>query len=71
VGRAVEKARQKNVDMLVYNDVTEPGSGFGSDTNRVVVINREGAAEEWPTMGKDEVAARLIDRIMDEVAARG
>ncbi|MGH3649748.1 MAG: bifunctional phosphopantothenoylcysteine decarboxylase/phosphopantothenate--cysteine ligase CoaBC [Acidimicrobiia bacterium] len=71
VERAVAKAKQKDVDLLVYNDISEPGSGFGTDTNRVVIITGEGESEEWPTMSKDEVAARLIDRIMDEVAAKG
>ncbi|HEY4606314.1 MAG TPA: bifunctional phosphopantothenoylcysteine decarboxylase/phosphopantothenate--cysteine ligase CoaBC, partial [Acidimicrobiia bacterium] len=42
VDRAIEKARRKDVDLLVYNDVTEPGSGFGTDTNRVVLIDRDG-----------------------------
>lgn len=69
--RAVEKARSKKVDLLVYNDVSEPGSGFGTDTNRVVVIDRNGNADPWPTMSKDEVAVRLIDRIMDEAPAWG
>jgi phosphopantothenoylcysteine decarboxylase/phosphopantothenate--cysteine ligase len=69
--RAVEKARNKGVDLLVYNDVTEPGSGFGTDTNRVVVIDPEGGTDAWPMMSKDEVAARLLDRVMQEVARRG
>jgi phosphopantothenoylcysteine decarboxylase/phosphopantothenate--cysteine ligase len=71
VERAVEKAKSKRVDMLVYNDVSEPGSGFGTDTNRVVVIDGEGNTDPWPVMTKDQVAARLVQRIMDEVEAKG
>ena len=52
VERAIEKARRKKVDLLVYNDVTEPGSGFGTETNRVVVIDRAGATEELPLLAK-------------------
>ncbi|MGB7861700.1 MAG: bifunctional phosphopantothenoylcysteine decarboxylase/phosphopantothenate--cysteine ligase CoaBC [Acidimicrobiia bacterium] len=63
VERAVEKASQKKVDLLVYNDVTEPGSGFGTETNRVVIIDADGHTEDWPLMSKEEVAARLIERI--------
>jgi len=63
VDRAIEKARSKDVDLLVYNDVTEPGSGFGTDTNRVVIIDREGHTEELPLLPKPEVAARLMDRV--------
>jgi phosphopantothenoylcysteine decarboxylase/phosphopantothenate--cysteine ligase len=71
VNRAIEKAKTKQVDLLVYNDVSEPGSGFGSDTNRVVIIESSGNTDPWPIMGKDEVAARLVDRIIDQVIARG
>lgn len=68
VTRAIEKATSKKVDLLVYNDVSEPGSGFGSDTNRVVVIDGSGNTDPWPVMSKIEVANRLVDRIMDQVA---
>lgn len=71
VDRAVEKARSKKVDLLVYNDVSEPGSGFGTDTNRVVLIDGDGKTDAWPVMSKDQVAARLIERIMDEAGVRG
>jgi phosphopantothenoylcysteine decarboxylase / phosphopantothenate---cysteine ligase len=60
--RAVEKAIAKGVDLMVFNDVTEPGSGFGTDTNRVVLISPNGEAEPWPMMPKGEVAERLLDR---------
>jgi phosphopantothenoylcysteine decarboxylase/phosphopantothenate--cysteine ligase len=68
VERAIEKARSKKVDLLVYNDVSEPGSGFGTDTNRVVVIDGSGETDPWPVMSKVEVANRLIDRIVDRAA---
>lgn len=61
--RAIAKAKEKQVDLLVYNNVTEDGSGFGTDTNRVVLIDRDGSTEEIPQMPKTEVAARLWDRI--------
>lgn len=71
VTRAIEKAKTKNVDLLVYNDVSEPGSGFGTDTNRVVVIDRSGTTDDWPVMSKSGVASKLVDRIMDDLSARG
>ncbi|HSO49123.1 MAG TPA: bifunctional phosphopantothenoylcysteine decarboxylase/phosphopantothenate--cysteine ligase CoaBC, partial [Acidimicrobiia bacterium] len=63
VERAIEKAKRKEVDLMVYNDVTEPGSGFGTDTNRVVLIGSEGDTEELPLLPKQEVAEKLLDRI--------
>lgn len=70
VDRAIAKAKRKRVDLMVYNDVSKPGSGFGTDTNEVKVIDAAGSVEEWPQMSKREVASRLIDRIVADLAAR-
>src|SRR6185312_5087593 len=59
--RAVEKRKHKRCDLLCANDVSEPGSGFGTDTNRVLLID-ERTVERLPLLGKDEVADRLLDR---------
>ena len=69
IERAFEKATHKDVDLLVYNDVSEPGSGFGIDTNRVVLIGRGGAAEPLPLLTKREVAKHLWDRVSEDMKA--
>lgn len=71
VARAVDKAQRKDVDLLVYNDVSEPGSGFGTETNRVTIVDRDGSTEPWPILSKAEVAARLLDRVMEDRATKG
>lgn len=71
VERAVEKALAKGVDLLVYNDVTEPGSGFGTDTNKVTIVDSDGNTEPWPMMSKREVASRLVERLSAELSPRG
>lgn len=66
VSRAREKlARKPGLDLLVANDVRQPGSGFGSDTNAVTVLYPDGRVEPWPLMTKDEVARKLCDLIQD------
>jgi phosphopantothenoylcysteine decarboxylase/phosphopantothenate--cysteine ligase len=60
---AVEKAKKKNVDLLVANDVTREGSGFGTDTNEVTIVTPDGSIDEWELATKTEVAERLLDRI--------
>jgi phosphopantothenoylcysteine decarboxylase/phosphopantothenate--cysteine ligase len=60
---AVEKARRKGVDLLVANDVSQTGSGFGTETNEVTVITPDGATDAWPLLTKDKVADRLLDRV--------
>ena len=61
--RAPAKAARKGVDLLVANDVSESGSGFGTDTNRVTIIVPGAAPEPWPQLSKSDVAERLLDRV--------
>jgi phosphopantothenoylcysteine decarboxylase/phosphopantothenate--cysteine ligase len=60
--RARKKLRAKGADIMVYNDIAAEGSGFGTDTNRVVIMD-EGGAEEYPLLSKDEVAGLILDRL--------
>ena len=69
VERAAEKAERKDVDLIVYNDVSEPGSGFGSDNNRVVFIAKGGSVHPLPLLTKREVAGRLWDRVSEDINA--
>ena len=68
--RAAGKLQRKGVDLLVANDVAEPGSGFGTETNRVTVLAADGPAEDWPLLTKREVADRLLDRLAGRLDAR-
>jgi phosphopantothenoylcysteine decarboxylase/phosphopantothenate--cysteine ligase len=61
--RAADKLRRKGVDLLVANDVSEAGSGFGTDTNRVTILAADGPDQELPLLSKRAVADRLLDRI--------
>jgi len=64
LAHAREKLHAKGVDLLVANDVTAAGSGFGSDTNRVVLLSPNGAPEELPLLSKRNVADRILDRML-------
>lgn len=68
--RAPEKLRRKGADLLVANDVSEPGSGFGTDTNRVVILGADGSRDDLPLLTKREVADRLLDRVAAALDAR-
>ncbi len=61
--RATEKLRRKGADLLVANDVSEPGSGFGKETNRVAILASDGSREDLPLLSKRDVADRLLDRV--------
>ncbi len=58
------KLAKKNVDMIVANDLNTHGAGFGTATNLVTILTREGA-ECLPLMGKDAVAEKILDRLRD------
>ncbi|MGD9891574.1 MAG: bifunctional phosphopantothenoylcysteine decarboxylase/phosphopantothenate--cysteine ligase CoaBC [Dehalococcoidia bacterium] len=65
---AREKITRKGLDLIVANDVSATDAGFGVDTNRVTLIDRDGTADEWPLMSKSEVAHRILDRILETLA---
>ncbi len=64
IERAKKKLKEKNLDMIVFNDVTESGSGFDTDTNKVTIIDKEREIE-LPLMSKDAVADAILDRMIE------
>ncbi len=68
VANATDKVRRKSLDLIVANDITDADSGFGTDTNRVVLIDRELRVEELPLLTKYEVSHRILDKIRDLLA---
>lgn len=67
---ARSKMERKGLDFIVANDATEPGAGFGTDTNRVVILSADGTRETPPLMPKTEVADLLLDRIARALESR-
>ena len=60
MGEAARKCREKGLAMIVANDVTEKGAGFGADTNRVTFLKGDGSVERLPLMSKLAVARRIV-----------
>jgi phosphopantothenoylcysteine decarboxylase/phosphopantothenate--cysteine ligase len=58
---AAAKLVAKGIDLMVANDVSEPGVGFDHDTNAVVILDADGGAREVPLTDKREVAAAVLD----------
>ena len=63
VENARGKLKQKGLDLIVANDITASDSGFGTDTNRVTVIDKEGGVDSLPLLTKQEVAETILDRV--------
>ncbi|WP_124727668.1 bifunctional phosphopantothenoylcysteine decarboxylase/phosphopantothenate--cysteine ligase CoaBC [Staphylospora marina] len=66
---ARSKLERKGMDLIVANDVTRPGAGFGTDTNIVSVYDRDGLVLSLPQMDKKEVARRLIRLVGERLHA--
>jgi phosphopantothenoylcysteine decarboxylase/phosphopantothenate--cysteine ligase len=79
LANAKAKLKAKNVDLMVANQVAmvadqmaaETDSGFGTETNRVTLLARDGSIEELPLLSKSEVARAVFDRIARLVGGGG
>jgi phosphopantothenoylcysteine decarboxylase/phosphopantothenate--cysteine ligase len=64
IANAKQKLAKKQLDLVVANDITDAGSGFGVDTNKVTLIDKQGNVEDLPLLTKREVAERILDRVV-------
>lgn len=68
MANARAKLQAKGLDLIVANDVSAPDAGFGAETNRVVLLDREGGLEELPLMSKAAVAETVLERAIELLA---
>jgi len=59
--------REKKVDLVIANDISDPSSVFGSDTDRVTFVSADGV-EALPVLAKTEVARRLVAKLAERLA---
>ena len=65
VANARQKLEKKQLDLIVANDITDADSGFGADTNKVTLIDRDGKIESLPLLTKREVADIILDKVAE------
>lgn len=65
IEHARKKIESKHSDLIVANDVSKPGIGFGSDENEVTIIAADGSTWESPRLSKAEIAEKILDRVRD------
>ncbi|HUY77003.1 MAG TPA: bifunctional phosphopantothenoylcysteine decarboxylase/phosphopantothenate--cysteine ligase CoaBC [Ktedonobacterales bacterium] len=68
---ATAKLKRKGLNMLVANDITQPGSGFGVTTNEVAIYHADGRVEQLTLLPKTEVAAAIWDRVAPLLGQQG
>lgn len=61
-----DKLKRKNLDFIIINDVTDPGGGFGSETNVVTLLSKNGTNQSYPELSKNELAHLLLSAIIEE-----
>jgi phosphopantothenoylcysteine decarboxylase/phosphopantothenate--cysteine ligase len=64
---AAKKMNEKNLDMIVANDVSQSDAGFNVETNRALLLFRDGRSEDCPLMSKDALAEKILDCIVTEM----
>ena len=64
VANAESKLLGKGLHLIAANDITDEDSGFGVDTNKVVLLDREGGQEALPLMSKYDVGCAILDRVV-------
>jgi phosphopantothenoylcysteine decarboxylase/phosphopantothenate--cysteine ligase len=62
---AKEKLKNKNLDLIVLNDISKKDSGFDVDTNEISIIDRKGNLSNYPLMQKIEAADIILDRLFN------
>nr|WP_150959739.1 bifunctional phosphopantothenoylcysteine decarboxylase/phosphopantothenate--cysteine ligase CoaBC [Aneurinibacillus sp. XH2] len=67
----LDKLRRKNCDLMVANDVTLEGAGFGTDTNIVTLLDKDGNVERLPILSKREVARHLLKLAAERLPSAG
>ena len=69
IANAEKKLTAKGAQLIVANDVTAAGAGFGTDTNLITILDRSGAREVLPLMSKYDCGMRVLDRVVELLAA--
>lgn len=64
---AQSKLQRKNLDFIVLNSLQDKDAGFGTDTNKITIIDREGNKTAYPLASKQIVAGHIADRIEIEI----
>ena len=64
ISNARKKLKEKNLDLIVVNDVMKPGAGFASETNQVKFLYPSGETKDLPLMSKEEVSQFILDEVV-------
>jgi phosphopantothenoylcysteine decarboxylase/phosphopantothenate--cysteine ligase len=64
MANARKKLVEKNLDLIIANDVAQPGVGFGHDTNQIKILFPSGEMKDLPLMSKEEASVIILDEVV-------
>jgi phosphopantothenoylcysteine decarboxylase / phosphopantothenate---cysteine ligase len=64
---ALQKLSSKNADLIVLNSLNDEGAGFGVDTNKITIFEKDGAELQYEQKPKQQVAKDIVDRIVNKI----
>jgi phosphopantothenoylcysteine decarboxylase/phosphopantothenate--cysteine ligase len=64
---AKSKLKRKNLDLIILNSLRDPGAGFGTDTNRIVILDKDNNQKAFELKSKQDVAIDIINSIEDKL----
>ena len=64
VENALLKLKKKNLDMIVLNSLNDQGAGFGGDTNKITIIDKDNKQQLFELKNKKEVAADIVEKML-------
>ncbi|MDE7026007.1 MAG: phosphopantothenoylcysteine decarboxylase, partial [Paramuribaculum sp.] len=68
ITNATDKLTRKNLDMICLNSLADKGAGFGTDTNKVTIIDKSENIVELPLMNKTDVAKQIVNKIINNMS---
>jgi phosphopantothenoylcysteine decarboxylase/phosphopantothenate--cysteine ligase len=70
IANAKMKLIEKNLDLIVANDLTQAGAGFGTETNQVRILYPSGETKDLPLLSKEEVSSSILDEVVNLLKQR-
>lgn len=67
IEKAIEKLEKKNFDLIIYNTLSDSGAGFGHDTNKVIIIDKNKQTENIDLKSKKELAKDIVNKIIEQI----
>ncbi len=67
INNSLKKLKEKNLDLIILNSLNDKGAGFGTDTNKITIINKNQEKTNFDLKEKSEVAQDILNHIMTEI----